>query len=155
MTPAISTHETCRLLPFNPHHMPSAVPVREDHEPDDSESLARTVDRLARQVAALTETVLRHMDEAHGTARPRLLSVREAAKRLGVSASNTLRPAIRAGCVRTVTLPGTRRSVRIPSDEVERIGREGLAPPVRALARIPRTAPQGATLAADIARLAA
>jgi len=86
---------------------------------------------------------------------PRLHSVREAARLLGVSASKTLAPAIRAGHVRAVRMPGTRRSTRIPADEVERIGREGLGG-VRGLrvVRAPRAAPRADALAAEVGAFA-
>jgi excisionase family DNA binding protein len=52
----------------------------------------------------------------------RLLSAREAARRLGVSRGKTIAALIDSGRLRTVTVNGR---VRIPASEVERLAREG------------------------------
>lgn len=76
----------------------------------------------------------------------RLLSVRHAAERLGVSAGRTLAPAIADGRVRTVSVEGR---PRVPVAEVERIERDGL--PEAKKAQTPR--PMASDLGAAIARL--
>ena len=51
------------------------------------------------------------------------LSLREAARRLGISRTRTLVPAIEAGMVRTIKIG---KQHRIPLDEVTRLARDGL-----------------------------
>jgi hypothetical protein len=70
---------------------------------------------------------------------PQLLSIRQAAKYLGVSACRTLGPLVASGAVRTVVLtPGARP--KIPLEEVQRIAREGVQAPVKPARRVVRKA---------------
>jgi len=52
----------------------------------------------------------------------------EAARRLQVSKTRTLLPAVCCGAVRTVLVGGKRK---VPEDELRRVAVEGLAPPRR------------------------
>jgi hypothetical protein len=87
---------------------------------------------------------------------PRLLSLRAAAKLLGVSAGRTLAPLVRAGLVRTVQVG---RRARVPMAEVERIEREGTGPAAPAAPGTRRAAqekgPSAALLSAGILDLVA
>lgn len=66
---------------------------------------------------------------------PQLLSIRQAAKYLGVSAGRTIAPLVSSGAIRTVVLiPG--RTPKIPLEEVQRIAREGVQAPTKARRRV-------------------
>src|SRR5260370_24051534 len=94
--------------------------------------LRDAVDALQREIHALraqNQTVNDPPLSKNEVLRPvndRSLSKAECAKRLGVSKSRTLQPAIKAGRVRTVRV-GKRD--RIPADEFERIRSEGFVKP--------------------------
>ena len=90
------------------------LPVRDDVHTLIA-SLQAQVDDLRAKVAALEA---RH----GGAAEQKVLSKREVAKRLGISRSDTLKPAIEAGKVRTVMV-GKRE--RIPMVEFIRLRDEG------------------------------
>lgn len=74
---------------------------------------------------------------------PELLSMRKAARLLGVSAGRTLKPLIDCGAIRTVRV-GNRD--RIPRSEIERIAREGATEkPMPRMKVVRRAAPQKVT----------
>lgn len=70
---------------------------------------------------------------------PELLSIRQAARALGVSAGRTLAPLVASGAVRTVRIGNGRP--RIPRAEIERIAREGIEPAPFGKRRAPKRAP--------------
>ena len=100
-------------------------------------SLQAQVDDLRTKMAALEA---RH----GGAAEQKLLSKREVAKRLGVSRSDTLQPAIAAGKVRTVMV-GKRE--RIPMIEFIRLRDEGWGTAKRTRAPLKKRSASAAPLA--------
>ncbi len=79
---------------------------------------------LRDEVAALAEqvgTLVRRREPQVGAP----VSLREAARRLHISKSRSLTPAIAAGTVRTVRVGGR---TKVPADELQRLAREGLEP---------------------------
>jgi hypothetical protein len=80
------------------------------------EPLCVEIARLARAVASLNEAP---RQPAPG---PRLLSLRQAARELGVSRTRTLPELIKAGRIRVVTVNG---KPKVSVHEIERVAREG------------------------------
>ena len=76
-----------------------------------------------------------------GRSERRLLSMREAARRLGIAPGTTLPALIGSGQIRTVILAGR---VKIPVSEIERIEAGGDAPRTaqKKQERVPRVSPQ-------------
>jgi hypothetical protein len=89
------------------------------------EDLAAMMERLEHKLDALLERERprrRNQDS-------RLLTKRDAARRLGVDRCTTLETLIANGHVATV--PAGREGVRIPAGEVERLERDGIPDPDR------------------------
>jgi excisionase family DNA binding protein len=80
-----------------------------------------TPEELRNAVAAEIAPLLRRL----GRAERRLLSKREAARRLGIDRGTTLQDLIRSGEIRTVVLAGR---VKIPASEIERLEAGGNNP---------------------------
>jgi hypothetical protein len=104
---------------------------------------------LLTAFATLTDEVVALRAEVRALRAPmgRLLSLREAARVLGVSRNRTLPVLIREGRVRVVTVNG---KPKIPADEVERISREGTGAFTPSRAKRPAARSQ-APLARDLA----
>jgi hypothetical protein len=117
---------------------------------------ARTVEELAEQLDRVERLLLDLVTRERGVARAanaELLSKRAAARRLHIDRETTLEELIRSQRIRTVpALSGA--GVRIPSDEVDRLLREGLPPIVASTParRAPARAKQKPSGAADTAR---
>src|SRR6266545_8300192 len=97
----------------------AAVPLQPANEPRRDDLLERLVSTLER-----VERRLARLEAANEPMRAecRLLSMREAARRLGVSRTRTLPDLIRDRRIRTVTVNGR---PKVPMEEVERVEREG------------------------------
>jgi hypothetical protein len=97
--------------------------------------------QLARTLAAMEALPGQKKDDGRSP-----LSLAQSAKRLGVSTSRTLMPAITAGVV--VTIPWGRRR-RIAIDEIERLEREGFGgkKPRKRASGLRTAAPQPPTIA--------
>lgn len=111
-----------------------SMPLAVANEPSSPE--AQDVAHVMEQVLAALARIEARLDQQART-RPRrsepcrLLSLRAAAKMLGVDRGTTLRELIDAGHVHTVVVHG---KTKVPASEVERIEREGTsrrAPPPR------------------------
>jgi len=105
-----------------------------------------TMEELRRAIALDLAPLLRRL----GRSERRLLSKREAARRLGIDRGTTLQDLIRSGQIRTVVLAGR---VKIPVSEIERIEAGGDTPrtvqETQARApRVPRQTKPGAAIRA-------
>jgi excisionase family DNA binding protein len=117
---------------------------------------APTFGEVLRQLARVERLLQELLDRDHAAERraePKLLSKREAARRLRVDRGSTLEDLVRAGRLRTVpALSGN--GVRIPSQDVERLLGEGLQPNMAPPARRRRDRARGSSVesGSEIAR---
>lgn len=102
----------------------TAAELAPANEPMVAAAVLEAIEHLRAEVAALAREVakLRRSTAAPNT--PRLVSFREAARRLGVSRTRTLPALIRDKAIRVVHVNGR---ARISTDEIERLCREGAA----------------------------